>query len=379
MNQATLALDTPASPVEDRTAFDIGWDHAAHGLVPPAGCLHPDNAVCQGWMAGKAVFGRRTLHTRRHTRRWLALRLQAWREGLPFETLQVTPHLLTQIDSARCPVLRQPLSGMPQQDDGHTVQPLAPKAGFVAGNLAVMSHRAAEALRSHDTLQALQQARRGEDAGTGLDSAAWLRVAALRAMTTPLPFALVAALPLAVLPPNRVRLVNPAQALQALVTRTFASDGWAERCRGIAALLPAHSLRTDFNLFVGAMAPRVLEAGHAAADRQPALEDAWLDERVQRRWQHLVLSLGEAGCHALLDAVAALPIPGVTVLQHADTATPVAPEPASASALSRVRRAADADLAVTRRAPRRGTAWRSSAVLQPVQPAQEQLHHQGRQ
>ena len=66
MTQATLELDTPAADAADRTGFDIGWDHAHHGLVPPAELLHEGTPVCQGWLAGRAVFGRRTLATHAH-------------------------------------------------------------------------------------------------------------------------------------------------------------------------------------------------------------------------------------------------------------------------------------------------------------------------
>jgi hypothetical protein len=127
----------------------------------------------------------------------------------------------------------------------------------------------------------------------------------LRSFATPLPFAEAARLPLVVLPPNRVRLLNAAQGLQALLTLQFATPGWSARTRAIAELLPQHTLRHDYNLFIGAIAPRVLEAGPTPADVRQALEDAWLGERVQRRWQHFVLSLGEAGTQALLDRATA--------------------------------------------------------------------------
>jgi hypothetical protein len=81
----------------------------------------------------------------------------------------------------------------------------------------------------------------------------------------------------------------------------FATAGWSERYRHLAASLPEHSLRQDFNLFVGAMAPRVLEAGSDPVVLRHALEDAWLHERVQRRWQHFVLSLGETACEAWVE------------------------------------------------------------------------------
>ena len=323
MNQAALALDTPAAEPVDRTGFDIGWDHAHHGLVPPAELLHPGTPVCQGWMAGKAVFGRRTLAASRHARLWLQLRLLAWRRGIGFDTLQVTPNYLGQIDRARCPVRRCSLGGAAGHADAAVVVRLNPQAGFAAGNLAVMSAQAAAALEKVDAMQALRQAyaaEAGACAVQGLDAAAWRRIAALRAFTTALPFAEVARLPLAVLPPNRVRLLNAAQGLQALVTQMFSAPGWSARCRALAQLLPAHTLRHDFNLFVGAMAPRVLEAGSEPAALRLALEDAWLQERVQRRWQHLVLSLGEAATADLLQhALQTVDIrpAGLRIVQHA--------------------------------------------------------------
>ena len=326
MNQAPLALqpiaDSPANAPADRTGFDIGWDHAHHGLVPPAELLHPGTPVCQGWMAGKAVFGRRTLASNRHTRLWLQLRLLAWRRCIGFDTLQVTPNYLSQIDTPNCPVRRCTLGGAVGQPDAAVVVRLNPNAGFAAGNLAVMSAQAAAALDASSAPEAVRHARSAEGSGApvqGLSAAAWWRVAALRAFTTQLSFAEVARLPLALLPPNRVRLLNAAQGLQALVTQMFSSAGWSSRCRALAQLLPEHTLRHDFNLFVGAMAPRVLEAGNEPAALRRALEDAWLQDRVQRRWQHLVLSLGEAATADLLDralhTAGALPA-GVRIVLH---------------------------------------------------------------
>jgi hypothetical protein len=51
MDQATFSFPTfTAAPTEpaDRIGFDIGWDHAHHGLVPPAELLHPGTPVHAG-------------------------------------------------------------------------------------------------------------------------------------------------------------------------------------------------------------------------------------------------------------------------------------------------------------------------------------------
>lgn len=317
MHQATLELLTAEQPKADHTGFQIGWDHAHHGLVPPGVDSAHNAALHQGWRAGKAVFGSRTLAARRTVRQWLQLRLAAWQRGEAFDELQVTPHHLAEIEVRHCPVRRMVLGGTGA--DAATVVRLNPEAGWVAGNLAMVSAAAADLLATTPVALAVRLARQAEATGEpaeGQPAALWWRVAALRAATTPLPFADAAKLPLAALPPNRVRMVNGVQGLQALVTRCFMAPGWAERCRALAAMLPEHTLRHDFNLFVGALAPRVLEAGGDSTALRAALENAWLNERVQRRWQHLVLSLGAEGTDALLERAASLPLPGVTVLQH---------------------------------------------------------------
>ena len=322
MNQATLSFPTngiaPTGPA-DRVGFDIGWDHAHHGLVPPAEVLLDGTPVLQGWMAGKAVYGRRTLATRRTTRQWLAIRLLAWRRGIHFETQQLNANYLAQIHTEHCPISRQRLGGAPGQDDAAVVERINPEAAYAAGNLVVMSQLATRAWHGLDVMAAMRQVRAqeaGAPAQAGLDTAARCRLAVLRSFATPLPFHEAARLPLAVLPPNRVRLLNAVQGLQVLVTRLFMTPGWAARCRQLAALLPAHTLRHDFNLFVGAFAPRVLEADREPRALRLALEDAWLQDRVQRRWQHLVLSLGPSATESLLERAVAAGLGG-RLLQHA--------------------------------------------------------------
>lgn len=318
MNQALIELDARTTDPVDRTGFDIGWDHAHHGLVPPAELLLDGTPVSDGWRAGKAVYGHRTLATGPSTRAWLALRLRAWRLGIAFEHHQLTPHYLAQVQAVRCPVRRVALGGATGQADAPVVDRLNPMAGYAAGNVAMLSLAAAQAREGVDVLEAQRRAHRAQhDADTvlGLDAAGWWRAAALRAFATPMAFHDAARVPLAMLPPNRVRVLNAPQCLQVLVTTQFAAPGWSARTRTLAEMLPAHTLRHDFNLFVGALAPRVLEAAPDGTRR--ALEDAWLNDRVQRRWQHFVLSLGEPGCQALLQQAEARGLAGVRLMFHA--------------------------------------------------------------
>jgi hypothetical protein len=291
------------------TAFQIGWDHAHYALVPPAEHLHEGNPVRQGWQAGRATFGRRTLQPTRLVRRWLALRLRAWLRGCSFELTQLTPNYLGQIEAATCPVTRRALRG-----DESELERINAAAGYAAGNLAMLDAAALAARGTLDWHDAWAQAQRLQDAGTGtaaeavthgLDAAAWARLAVLMSFVTPLPHAQAARLPLLVMPPNRLRLLNPTQGLQALVTRELARPGWSARLRQLADGLPGEALRHDFHLFVGALVPRLLAAGDAdALATRHALEDAWQDPRVNRRWQRFALALDAPRAEALLQRAA---------------------------------------------------------------------------
>lgn len=306
--QATLELlprlPGPLPRGDDGTGFAIGWDHARHSLVPPPELLLGGSAVGQGWRAARAVLGRRSLRTSPATRQWLALRTRAWREEAAFDEPRLTPTQLAQLHTAHCPVLRTVLGGAPGQDEAAVFERLNPQAPYAAGNLVMMSRRAAKAQEGLDGAELLRRARRAQRSGEavdGLDAGAWWRLAALRSQATPLPFHEAARLPLAVLPPAPMALPTAVQRLQALLTQQFTAAGWSTRTRELAGLVADEGSRHDFNLFVGALAPRVLEAGRDTRRLRLALEDAWLQERVQRRWQHFVLGLGAATTEALLD------------------------------------------------------------------------------
>jgi hypothetical protein len=335
MNQAELALPCSQRHDEDPVGFSIGWDHAHHGLVPPPQLLLEGTPIGQGWRAARAVFAPRSWPSTRYTRQWLALRIEAWRAGVPFDLQTVTPNLLAQIEARHCPVRRAALGGAIDGADAPQIVRLNLGAAYAAGNLAVISRAAAQAWDGLDVGALVRLARAvevveavaadapvaaradGADAACApqrdfIDAAAWWRLAALRSFATPLRTADAARLPLAVLPPNRVRVLNAVQALQVLLTLRLASRDWCAQIGAIAARLPAHTLRTDFHLWLGALAPRLLEAQSQGRDPLRALEDAWLTERVQRRWLHFALALGEPACEELVHRLAARALPGRT-------------------------------------------------------------------
>lgn len=141
----------------------------------------------------------------------------------------------------------------------------------------------------------------------GLTAPQWRRVATLCSFIEPLDHGLASTLPMHVLPPNRLRLFNPVQALQALLSQQLLQPGWSHRCARFEALFQGQALRRDFKAFMIALVPRVLEAGQTATPiaLRWAVEDAWTDERVLKRWQTFAGALSPAACEALVSRAAA--------------------------------------------------------------------------
>lgn len=325
MTQATLpfADDTPrtlAPQATDRCGFGLGWDYARHGVLPPAQHLLPQNPVRQGWEAGRAAFGARTLAATPAAQAWLGLRLDAWLHGRHFEEVQVTPHYLAQLWVERCPISRRPLQSLQAAATGAEpvrIARLQGEAGYAAGHLAVLSLRAAQAMQGQRwddaRLMAVLAAAHTEasadqpaDHAEGLSSAEWTRLATLMSFVTPLPHEVAAAVPLCVLPPNRLRLLNPIQGLQVIITRQIARPGFAARLGQLAAMLPGMALQRDFHKVVHGLLPRAWEGGRPLTDAQwrERLEDAWSDPRLQRCWQRFALQLTAEQAEALVTRAA---------------------------------------------------------------------------
>ena len=289
----------------DLTGFEIGWDFAHHRLTPPPDSLADGHPVSQGWRAGAAVFGQRTLKPTAHVRKWLQLRLNAWRRGRAFEGIQVTPHFLSQIDVPVCPITRVALTHASGTGSDASVDRVCNQAGYAAGNLAVMSARANMAKADLDWHGALEVVRQLEASGLdrvdGLGPVHWSRLGVLMSFVTPLAHAQAACLPLLVLPPNRLRLLNAVQALQAVVTLAFTQVNAVQRLRELMAHIPA-SARHDFQVFMLTLQARRLAIGMQTRGHElrQALEDLWTDAAVNRRWQRFALQLSEVDADRLV-------------------------------------------------------------------------------
>lgn len=198
-----------------------------------------------------------------------------------------------------CPVARVPLGG--SADCAPVVDTLTDGSSQV-----VVSLQASRGRAGCNWTAAMAQWRHLETghgaAIGGLGLAAWRRWAVLLSFTTALGDVDAARLPLAVMPPPGVKPLHALQRLQLLITQQLSSPGWSGRLRALAEGLAERQLREDFQLFVGALAPRLLElpGDRSPLAEQQSLEDLWLDATVRRRWQHLAIQLGSAGAERLL-------------------------------------------------------------------------------
>lgn len=298
----------------DAVGWQLGHDHARHGVALPASHLHEGSPLFAGWQAALA----RRLHRHRDpaaaTRRWLQLRLQAWQEGVSFEDQLLTPHYLQQLDASHCPVTRAEL----HDEQGHPAQRqfvrLRQDQGYAAGHLVVLGRSAAAALQGRSLAQlrdlALQAARQAESL-EGLDAGAWARLVSLVAMVhaadgTPCLSRL--------LPPNRLHLQDPQRALQAWLTRQLRHAGWSQRLLALHDALPGVPARQMASSLSAALAPHALSLPVGGMAQRWALEDLWLDARVQRRWMQLVAEVSPLTIERLLRQLP--PPPGWSVEQH---------------------------------------------------------------
>lgn len=320
-NLALPLFSQPPASGFDSLGFEIGWDHARHRLTPPADHLHARHPVREGWDAGRAAFGSHTLKPARAVQRWLQLRLQAWTAGLPFEALMVTPHYLAQLDVTQCPVTREVLTHDQGLPSDATVMRLRAAQGFSAGHLVVVSRRVAQARGQADSAAVdaivrhlrdqprecdLRGRAEASPAAAGLSLVQWERLAGLLSLAEGSAHERVATRPLRVLPPNRLVLVNAAQALQVLLTQLSLGDGYAQRLKAVAALLPNADARRAFNLFMNALLARRLAAGWACDPLRlrTALEDAWRLPVIERRWEQLILRLKRSECERMVQQAA---------------------------------------------------------------------------
>jgi hypothetical protein len=325
----TINTNTSTSlTTHEHIGFELGWDYAHHSVTPPAPYAQEPSPLRHGWLAGQASFGLRTLEPTRHVRKWLQLRLHAWLRGRGVELVQVTPNYLQQIDTSHCPITRMPLSSATMEGSDASIDRVRSDASYAAGNLAVMSTKANHAKAAYgfrEALQFMKQVEAGDLGGIdGLSAEQWARVAVLCSFVEPLPHDEACTLPMLVLPPNRLRLFNPVQALQAFISQQLMVPGWSHRVARLEDLLPGKAVKRAFQVFFHALLPRVLEAGvsgKSATDAQAlrwAIEDAWRNPLALQRWTAFASQLTAAQCENIVARAGARKLGAQQVQQMSD-------------------------------------------------------------
>jgi hypothetical protein len=311
----------------EHIGFELGWDYAHHRLSPPAPYGLDPSPLFSGLLAGQAAFGTRTLQPTRAVRKWLQLRLHAWLRGRSVELFQVTPHYLQQIDVSHCPIRRVALSSATMEGTDASIDRVRNDAGYAAGNLAVMSTQANHAKAAcgfRDAMKFAVELEAGKHPSVGgihgLTASQWARVAVLCSFVEPLSHEEACCLPMLLLPPNRLHLLNPAQALQAFVSQQLLKAGWSQRVSRMEALLPGKPTRRAFRDFFHALLPRVLEAGRTQDPLRArwAIEDAWRNPLVLKRWSAFARQLTAAQCEALIVRASARQLGALSTHQHTE-------------------------------------------------------------
>jgi len=305
MSQAQTHAN-PTLTTHEHLGFELGWDYAHHRLQPPAPYAQEPSPLRHGLLAGQAAFGGRTLQPTRAVRKWLQLRLNAWLRGRSVELFQVTPHYLQQLEVSHCPITRVPLSTATLEATDASIDRVRNDAGYAAGNLVTMSARANHAKAANgfraaqQFVEQIEQHRLG--GVSGLNAAQWGRVAVLCSYVEPLSHEEACTLPMLVLPPNRLRMFNPAQALQAFISQQLLRPGWGARSSRFESMIPGLPARRAYQSFFHALLPRVLEAAQPEGTQglRWAIEDGWRHPAVLQRWTAFARLLTAAQCEALV-------------------------------------------------------------------------------
>ena len=156
------------------TGRRLGFDLYAYTYYPP-GAAWPE-ALHEGFALARQRGTRRGMADR-FTRKWLQLRLNAYRRDRHVDTA-VTPDFLRKIDIACCPVTRTRLTFGEHLPSDWSIDRLNNDGAYAPRNLAVISTRAnlAKGDRSYAAVYALSQRPIATD---GLTPGEWLRLAVL--------------------------------------------------------------------------------------------------------------------------------------------------------------------------------------------------------
>ncbi len=282
------------------TGFELGWDMARHGMPMPddLGRMVPEFA--EGWGAAHEHFGARTVKPDTYTRKWLTVRGSALRRNRIFDS-EVTPAFLRSVAMPHCPVMRTPLAygtKLADRDDRliWSVDRLNNNAGYVVGNVLILSERANKAKGNHGFRELQAMAQLAQDASDGMHEGLtvleWSRLAYLAALVCrDVSWREIAKLPMRVFLPPSVTISDPLPGIQwklSALPETHRSP--EEGTAYLLKLFPSKHLQRAVRLLVEAFYLAV-DADESDDEERPhrwVVEDAWENPVVQTYWHKLI-------------------------------------------------------------------------------------------
>ena len=287
---------------KERTGFEIGWDYGFYNMRPPEAT---PQTVMDGYSASREHFNGKYVRHDRFIRKWLLLRLNAWKRDRIIDP-DITPAFLEAIDVEYCPITRELLTHGTQEESDWSVDRLNNDGGYSRFNLVVMSVRAnrAKGNRGADSVKAMvEEALRSETGSAeGLHWQHWLRMLVVmnfvRMRPDPQSLEDALVLPMAVVPPPVVPVCEWFSLLQVVMYEELCAATEGRRRRAIE-ILPGKRLRGLYERVYRTLAvlfSRQLSAqrragavGRVATHR--AFEDAWLDPLLMSEYAKLVGSV----------------------------------------------------------------------------------------
>jgi hypothetical protein len=124
-----------------RTAFELGWDYASFGILPPDGA---NSDMLEGNVEGKRHFGSAIKKADFMDRKWLQIRFNAIRRNRVFDD-QVTPEFLAWILPDVCPISLVQLTVASMTDTDWSVDRIINDGGYTRHNLMIVSTRVNQA------------------------------------------------------------------------------------------------------------------------------------------------------------------------------------------------------------------------------------------
>lgn len=159
---------------EQSAEYDLGWDHAMYRLTIPESLGVTGR---QGYELGKEHFGANTKTADRYVKKWLQLRMNAFRRERLVNP-DVTPAFIKAIDNQYCPVTLMKLTHGELAGSDWSVDRVNNNGAYARDNLAVISTKAnaAKGKKSFEDVVALSELDHSTD---GLSPREWLRLACI--------------------------------------------------------------------------------------------------------------------------------------------------------------------------------------------------------